>query len=335
MLRVLNMGDSDDLIPKSFEELEELHDYSIINNKEFYRLSKIMSESSMLSSTDSSDSPDSQLGVIETLAPISAQLDTSVFKEGTTDIIGKNGIITRTIQYINADKQKIRIVQKVKRTTRTTLVPKRVMERRKLAKFGKCENYLPGPEVGVTSYGETVRLKLASESETEKPLDKEGSDTPNRSMIACRRCKQSGHWTMKCPYTDETLKTLNMINDSEKKDISPDSEKGKYVPPWKRIERGDMDLVPTAASKTNIRVSNLDEEATDDDLRNLFGKFGSLKRSKVITDRKTEKSRGFAYVDFEDEEDAQAAMGRLHRYAYGKQILELSWAKPRRKVVPH
>jgi RNA recognition motif-containing protein len=42
----------------------------------------------------------------------------------------------------------------------------------------------------------------------------------------------------------------------------------------------------------NMYVSNLSFHTTDDNLRELFGKFGSVSSAKVITDRESGRSRG-------------------------------------------
>lgn len=47
-------------------------------------------------------------------------------------------------------------------------------------------------------------------------------------------------------------------------------------------------------------VSNLDFQVTEDDLRSLFNKYGEVTSAKVITDRETGRSRGFAFVEMAD-----------------------------------
>ena len=49
-----------------------------------------------------------------------------------------------------------------------------------------------------------------------------------------------------------------------------------------------------------LYVGNLPWRATDEDLRDLFGGYGSLKEVKLMVDRDTGRSRGFAFVEFDD-----------------------------------
>jgi RNA recognition motif-containing protein len=58
-------------------------------------------------------------------------------------------------------------------------------------------------------------------------------------------------------------------------------------------------------------VSNLGFHVTDDDLRKLFEPFGGVSSSKVILDRDTGRSRGFAFVEMSSDEEAKKAMQSL------------------------
>ena len=58
-------------------------------------------------------------------------------------------------------------------------------------------------------------------------------------------------------------------------------------------------------------VGNLPFSATDADLEQLFGTYGAVASVNVITDRDTGRSRGFGFVEFENEGDAQSAQAAL------------------------
>ncbi len=59
-------------------------------------------------------------------------------------------------------------------------------------------------------------------------------------------------------------------------------------------------------------VGNLSWNTDDNSLGNAFGNYGTVKSAKVITDRETQRSRGFGFVEFENSEDAKAAMNAMH-----------------------
>jgi len=60
-----------------------------------------------------------------------------------------------------------------------------------------------------------------------------------------------------------------------------------------------------------IFVGNLSWGTTDDSLRTAFEQFGEVVEAKVITERDTGRSRGFAFVTFSNDEDAAAAMEKM------------------------
>jgi RNA recognition motif-containing protein len=62
----------------------------------------------------------------------------------------------------------------------------------------------------------------------------------------------------------------------------------------------------------NIYVGNLPHATTEDALRKLFEQFGKVEKAKIIVDRDTGQSRGFGFVDMPNDEEAQAAIAKLH-----------------------
>lgn len=80
-------------------------------------------------------------------------------------------------------------------------------------------------------------------------------------------------------------------------------------------------------SKT-IYVGNLSYSTTEQELRELFGQHGVVESARVMTDRDTGQSRGFAFVDMPDA-DAVAAMQALDGTEFGGRSLRVNEAKPR------
>lgn len=58
-------------------------------------------------------------------------------------------------------------------------------------------------------------------------------------------------------------------------------------------------------------VGRLPYEVTEENLRELFEKFGSVSSAKVVMDRYTGRSRGFGFVEMSDESEAKEAMDKL------------------------
>jgi len=62
----------------------------------------------------------------------------------------------------------------------------------------------------------------------------------------------------------------------------------------------------------NIFVANFDEDTTEDELEDLFPKFGSVQNVKIWIDWDSGKSKGFGFVEMPDESDAERAIEKLN-----------------------
>jgi cold-inducible RNA-binding protein len=80
---------------------------------------------------------------------------------------------------------------------------------------------------------------------------------------------------------------------------------------------------------TNLYVGNLSYDTTEDTLRKLFAEFGEIESLNLITDRYTGRSRGFAFVEMAEEEEAQAAMSALTGKMVDQREIRVDKAKPR------
>ncbi len=79
----------------------------------------------------------------------------------------------------------------------------------------------------------------------------------------------------------------------------------------------------------NIYVGNLSFRSTEDDLRNVFAQFGEVNSVKIITDRETGRSRGFAFVEMNDDEGGNAAIASLNGQDHMGRDLTVNEARPR------
>lgn len=79
----------------------------------------------------------------------------------------------------------------------------------------------------------------------------------------------------------------------------------------------------------NIYVSNLSFNVQDEDLREFFAEYGEVSSAKVITDKFTNRSRGFGFVEMPDEEAAQKAIAELDGGLVEGRAIKVMIAKPR------
>ena len=79
----------------------------------------------------------------------------------------------------------------------------------------------------------------------------------------------------------------------------------------------------------NIYISGLSYGTTDADLTNLFAEFGEVSSAKVIFDRETGRSRGFASRRSSDLGEGQKAIDELNGVEYDQKVISVSVARPR------
>ena len=80
----------------------------------------------------------------------------------------------------------------------------------------------------------------------------------------------------------------------------------------------------------NMYVSNLSFHTTDDNLRELFQKFGTVSSAKVITDRESGRSRGFGFVEMSAEKEAKEAIQALNNKEIEGRAISVSIAREKK-----
>jgi RNA recognition motif-containing protein len=78
----------------------------------------------------------------------------------------------------------------------------------------------------------------------------------------------------------------------------------------------------------NIFVGNLSPDATEQDIRSIFEKHGSVDRFRMMTDRETGHPRGFAFVEMTDDSAAEKAIAALHGSELKGRGINVSAARP-------
>jgi len=236
-------------------------------------------------------------------------------------------------------------------------VNKRVEERRqRWKKFGKCAG-VEGIEPGATYRGEEVFLVLGEEERKEKERierekkDKQELEAMYTSMIA--EGKKPGGPMLPGPIPApgngappaaaawrpswKTGGAPGAAPPSAATSLPPSDasgDPGRYVAPHKRSDNkgtgGPTSLEGTDYTST-IRVTNLSEETTENDLQDMFRKFGHVQRVYLVKDKLTNQSRGFAFITFTLRKDAQRAMEEMNGQGWDYLILSIEWAKPSAK----
>ena len=79
----------------------------------------------------------------------------------------------------------------------------------------------------------------------------------------------------------------------------------------------------------DIYVGNLPYSATEEDVSALFASHGPVERVKIITDRETGRSKGFAFVTLGDQSQLNAAIEALNGYDYQGRALRVNASEPK------
>ncbi len=80
-----------------------------------------------------------------------------------------------------------------------------------------------------------------------------------------------------------------------------------------------------------IYVGNLSFDAAEAELKELFGQYGEVSDVAIITDRDTGRSRGFGFVEMNDDTEGQAAIDAIDGSDVGGRTLKVNKAKQRER----
>lgn len=79
----------------------------------------------------------------------------------------------------------------------------------------------------------------------------------------------------------------------------------------------------------NLFVAGLPYDLDDDELMEIFEKFGAVNSAKVAIDKETGQSRGFGFVDMQNDAEAKDAIENLNDISLGKKPLVVKQAEER------
>jgi len=80
-----------------------------------------------------------------------------------------------------------------------------------------------------------------------------------------------------------------------------------------------------------LYVGNLSFDTTDEDLREAFSKFGEIVSAVIVKDRLSGRSRGFGFVEFSNEANAQSAKEAMNGKNVKGRALRVDEAKEQRR----
>jgi RNA recognition motif-containing protein len=79
----------------------------------------------------------------------------------------------------------------------------------------------------------------------------------------------------------------------------------------------------------NIYVGNLSFKVKESDLKEIFEEYGEVSSVKIITDKYSGKSKGFAFVDMQNDDEAKNAIEELNGTEVNERAIVVNEARPK------
>ncbi len=275
-------------------------------------------------------------------------------------ITNKDGTKTTITYRYNEQGQKVKTTRRIRFITHREVVNPRVADRMTRPKFGLSAKDGAGPAMDTTSVAENIIFRPSAnwrkdaKDESKDPNAAALKDKLKDKKVKCRICNGE-HFTARCPYKD----TMAPIGETTGGDTGAGSDdgmggggggglgggglgggdgakKGSYVPPALRGDRsaatgssmaglggkyGERDDLAT------LRVTNVSEMAEEQELRDMFERFGRVTRVFLAKDRDTGLAKGFAFVSFADRSDAVKACSMMDGFGFKHLIIRVEFAK--------
>jgi len=194
--------------------------------------------------------------------------------------------------------EKVKVTQKIKKTRKLKAT---ISERRRIPRFGDALTQIISPMVE-----EEQRFVLSSK----KIEEKKDKQVILPVAITCRICKGL-HFTSKCNNRDLYSPTPS----------TPETS-GKYIPPNRR----EGAVMPKRENQS-LRIDNISADTREQDIRDLFGRFGSLSHVFFPLSESSGDSRGFAFVSFYDKINAEKCIKALDGFRFDSLVLCVEWSK--------
>ncbi|CAK7266789.1 translation initiation factor eIF3 subunit g [Sporothrix epigloea] len=270
-------------------------------------------------------------------------------------ITNKDGTKTTISYRFNEQGQKVKTTRRIRFITQREVVNPRVADRMSRPKFGLSAKDPAGPATDTTSVAENIIFRPSSnwrneaKDEAKDPNANALKDKLKDKKVKCRICNGE-HFTARCPFKD-TMAPIGETSGpagtgAEDDDMGGASragasgagdKKASYVPPALRnggAGAGAGSSMAGAGGKfgerddlATLRVTNVSELAEEQELRDMFERFGRVTRVFLAKDRDTGLAKGFAFVSFADRLDAVKACEKMDGFGFKHLIIRVEFAK--------
>lgn len=82
----------------------------------------------------------------------------------------------------------------------------------------------------------------------------------------------------------------------------------------------------------NIYVGNLDYNIDENELKNIFSEYGQVDSVKIITDKETGRTKGFGFIEMNNETEGNNAISALNGKSFNNRNMKVNESIPRKKT---
>jgi hypothetical protein len=135
-----------------------------------------------------------------------------------------------------------------------------------------------------------------------------------KAIVNCRHCGKNTHWSIQCPII-----LLKKQEEEQKKIENEKEERDKQY----REKRKEEDSI------IGLKVSELDVNMSDSELRTHFEQFGKIINFYMIKNKKTNKFMGFGYITYSTQQENDNALINITKKPINYVIPSVEMAKPK------
>lgn len=256
-------------------------------------------------------------------------------------VIIANNMKTIIEYYINEEGRRVKKTTKYKLVQKPCLVKKAVIQRRSVALFGKAVTQ--GNTGGITRMDTEVEITVSAKEKAKEAEAAFNEAWKQRKQASAekwgvrdysKKLEADAFWEKaREGYYGEGEGEGGEGGDADgTMKMRDQGKKGAYVAPAARAgastRLAEGSRFGRREEADTVRITNLSEEATENDVQELCRNFGAISRIYVAKDKHTGQSKGFAFVNFHRSDDAKRAIEKLNGYGYDNLILHVEWAKP-------
>ena len=144
--------------------------------------------------------------------------------------------------------------------------------------------------------------------------DNETLIKPKKSLVKCRHCGDSSHWSIKCPLQQKKLEDQKKEESKQKNnDVEQHRQYKNNEKHSERTKDHHHHNHQPGIALTGLKVSELDESLTEGELKAHFNQFGNIINFFMIRNKKNHKFNGIVYITYSTQKENDDALINIKR----------------------